>query len=206
MTNESRIRMVTSLALGIALLLLAGGSQAQQRHPLKLSGLAFQQDLNLKTGDAFVSKGKFTEKWLAAFCLGEFQPQKDHVVTLMLESPCGDVNANQIQVVQKESLAVVDTLGSIELDFDFMLRNEKKGVLSNVVVPMTIQFECVSEIIDMDVETSAVATIGMDASGDCVETIKAQNGSGAGIINEDPTIFDRAKFGAKKPDDSLSPP
>jgi hypothetical protein len=204
--SESRSRTVASVSLGLALLLLAAGANAQpaQRHPLKLSGTALQQDVSLKTGLGVVSRGKFTEKFIGAFCLGLLSPVSDHAVVLMFEDPCGDPNQNEMQVVNKKPFLVLETIGSVTFDWGFELQNYKKDVLSSSVVPMTIHFDCTSDIIDMDVEVDVIGTIGMDSSGECVETIKAQNGSGTGIINEDPTIFDRTKFDAKKPDASLA--
>jgi len=196
--------MALAICFSLAALFFAGAASAgvalMQDHPFKVGGTIYSQGISDKNGDAILEKDKFNEKQLGANCIGQEKLGKGEQVILHINDACGpDVNDNEIQVVSTDpGFAVLATIGTVDFDLDSAIDAEKKGVLSTVTLPATVQLAC-NGLVDVAVEASAVATVKLDKEGFCISTLKLKNATGTGIVDGIDVILDKIKADAKKP-------
>lgn len=201
MNDRRWMLQLASLVSGLVLFFVAASAQAggpSAFHPMKISGSGFQQGVSEKTGDDQIEKGKFSDKVLGGACTDQESLGKGQAVVLAFDTYCGDPNDNAILVIQTDPFDVIANIGDVEFDLDFSFEQEKKGELAGVLVPVDISLACVSGLIDIDVEVSAIASVKFDDN-ECIEGFKAKNGIGVGLVDGEEVIIDRTKADAKKP-------
>ena len=183
-----------------ALLFVAGTAHAgvsAQIHSFKVGGTVFTQEVSEKTGDDILDKDKFSEKDLGANCLMQEKLEKGQFPVLVMNDPCVNLNDNEIQIISQTN-PFVTAIGQIDFDDNRLIVSQKKGVDDTLTMPATVELACFGTV-DVDVDASAIATIKLNKETGCFESMKLQNGSGDGDIDDIDVLLDGIKADAKKP-------
>ena len=193
------------LAFGFSMTLMATTAQAGeisvvQGHPLALKGQVYGQGQNDRTGDLGRENEGFKASDLGAVCRGQDKLDKGQQLIVTLFNACSDPDDNAVQIVQTNPFSVLETIGSIDFGEEAAIVTEKRGDLRELLLPAELTIACGEGAVSLNI--NALAIVKFDSDG-CVETVKAQRGTGGGEIDEEEVLVDRAQLEAKKKKASL---
>jgi len=195
--------IVLATYFSFALLFIAGTANAgvvvKQAHPFKVGGTIFSQGVNEKNNDDILEKDRFNEKDIGANCTFQDKLAKDEFVILVLNNACfgGDLNDNEIQIVNTDPFFVIATIGEIDFDQLDLIVAQKNSVDKTLTVPATVELDCDGALV-IDVEASAIATIKLNKEGTCVDSLSMKSASGTGDVDGTAVILDGIKVSASK--------